>query len=347
MTKYQLAILIKTIVISIFITSCNNGNVVDYTKNLTEIKGEYIPINELIGVPHEIIIKENLLIYVDPYEDFLLSVYDITRDSFSGRYLSRGNGPGEAIPPLRLFPSDQKNHFYVYQPNKQTLSSVSLPDFRLTDLVKFTLRPETVKKTKDFFVGAGIFEQGMFWFYDQNFNPVFEGGKYPFDGENRNQMEASYVYQGSLCTNPTHNKFAFGCLYSDYLAFYEIKNNEIVVKKEYFSKDADVEFGSSTLENGATMFRLFQKDNTVRNYNSSFGSGTYCYMLFNGKTNEENEKCRTCGNYIIVFDWDGNYIRTFQSDYEIFDFYVEEENNLIYAIVLGDDGEKNVAKFKL
>lgn len=334
------------------ITSCNTGNVVDYRKNLTEIKGEYIPINELIGRPYEILIKDNLLIYVDPYEGLLLSVFDIVNDRFSGRYLSRGNGPGEALPPLILLPSDQKNQFCVYQPNKQTLSAVSLPDFLLTDLVRLDSKnswiPSNVKKTKDFFVCVGMIENGMFGFYDQDFNPVFEGGKYPFDGESRNRREAYMVYQGYLCTNSANNKFAFGCLYSDYLAFYEIKNNELVVKKAYFSKDANVTYGSGTLDSGETYTRLFQKDDTVINYKSSFGSNTYCYMLFSGKTNEEaGNNLSGESNYIIVFDWDGNHIRTFQSDCEIYYFYVDEENNLIYAIVRGDNGEGNVAKFRI
>ena len=156
------------------------------------------------------------------------------------------------------------------------------------------------------------------------------------------------VYEGYLCTNAANNKFAFGCLYSDYLAFYEIKNNELVVLKAYFSKDANVTYGADTLGDGTPIVRLFQKDNTVRNYRSSFGSNTYCYMLFSGKTNEEIGDNRSGdGNYIIVFDWDGNHIRTFQSDYAIDFFYVDEDNNLIYAIVRGDDGERNVAKFRL
>ena len=350
MTKYILAI-VKIMVFSIIITSCNKGNVVDYKQNLTKIKCEFLPINELIGNPNEIVVNDNLLIYVDTYENLLLSVYDIIKDSFSGRYLSRGIGPGEATLPLRLFPSDQRNQIYTYQPNTSILSTVSLPDFRLTNLVQFTVKnswmPLAVKKTKDFFICSGIFENGIFGFCDQDFNSFFEGGKNPFDGDKRDRMEASVVYQGSLCTNLANNKFAFGCVYSDYLAFYEIKENELVVKKEYFSKDANVMFGSRTLDGGGTTFRLSQKDDTVINYSRSFGSETYCYMLFSGKTYEEHGKRSEGGNYIIVFDWDGNHIRSFQSDYEIFYFYIDEENNLMYAIVRGDDGEKNIAKFKL
>ena len=67
MLKYKHTIIIKIFVFSIIVISCNNGNVVDYKKNLTEIKGAYIPINELIGRPNEIIVIDNLLIYVDLY----------------------------------------------------------------------------------------------------------------------------------------------------------------------------------------------------------------------------------------------------------------------------------------
>lgn len=354
MTNHRV-VLINVFIYFIMITSCSNNEKnkysLDYKKNLTEIKSELLLINEFIGIPSEIIIHDNLLIYTDRYEGLLLSVYDIGMDSFKGRYLSQGNGPGEAIPPLRLFSFDQKNQFYVFQPNKRTLSTVSLPDFQLTDLVQLTLKnswnPKEIKKTKDFFVCTGTnIENGIFGVYDTYLNPIFEDGKYPFDGENKSKMEASRVYDGYLCTNPANNKFAFGCLYSDYLAFYEIKNNKLVVKKEYFSKDANVEFSSNTMQDGAIMFHLIQNDNTVRNYVGSFGNDDYCYMLFSGKTNEEREHNTGENNHIIVFDWNGNYIRTFYSDIEIHYFYVDEMDRIIYAIARGDDGEAKIAKFK-
>jgi hypothetical protein len=309
-------------------------------------------IDELVGNPYEMVITDNLLIYCDSYEGLLLSVYDLNKNHFAGRYISQGNGPGEALPPLRLFSSDQNHEFYAYQPNKRTLSSVSIPDFRLTGIAQLTSnntwRPRSLKKTKDFFMCLGDMDNGIFGIYDPNFNPVFEGGKFPFDGENRNRREAFLVYQGHLCTNPANNKFAFGCTYSDYLVFCEIQNNELVVLKEYFTKDANVITGSSTVNidgQEGVMYSVSQKDDTVINYDSSFGSATYCYMLFSGQTVEERKERSSNGNFIVVFDWDGKYIRTFQSDHEIFNFYVDEDNSLIYAIVRGDDGEKHIAKF--
>jgi hypothetical protein len=320
----------------------------DYKKKTTLIKSEFLEIDELIGRPYEIVIRDNLLIYNDFYDGLFLSVFDLKENRFVGRYVSRGQGPGEAIAPLNFLQFPEKNKLYVYQRNSGYLSVVSIPSFRLQNIELITSispwKPFELQRTKDYYVGLGIFEKGLFRIYDLNCRLIFEGGKYPFKGESMNRSEAFLRYQGSYCTNPTNNFFAFGCLNCDYVAFHEINNKSIVLLKEYFTRDVNVKTGTSynSTEN-TTMSQIMSAEEELVHYISAFGTESYCYMLFSGEAN----KFGNGGYYIIKFDWRGNYIETFQTDRKVFTFCVDEKNKFIYATALGEDGEKWISKFKL
>jgi len=83
------------------------------------------------------------------------------------------------------------------------------------------------------------------------------------------------------------------------------------------------------------------------NYRYAYG-GKYCYMLYSGKTYLENDRRSSAGgNKIIVFDWNGNYIRSYKTNVNIIQFCVDEEKNLIYATTRDDEGGFTITKFNL
>ena len=54
---------------------------------------------------------------------------------------------------------------------------------------------------------------------------------------------------------------------------------------------------------------------------------------------ENNKRYAGGGNRIIVFDWDGNYIKSYKANEHIYSFCVDEGNNIIYASVRDDNDE--------
>ncbi len=322
--------------------ACNNQSSVIYNKNVIALKSEPVQINALIGNPYDIFIRDSLLIYYDYYDGKFLSVFDLKKNLFMGRYISEGNGPGEAVAPLYILSFPEKENIYLYQRNTSILNTVNIPKLEIQDSRQLTSstswKPFELQRTKDFYVGLGIFENGLFSVYNLNCGQIYEGGQYPFDGEKRNKSEAFLSYQGAFCTNADNNKFAFGCLYSDYIAFYEIKNNKILTLKEYSSYDVKVNYNNN---------HVIPEDNCIISYTSAFGTQSYCYMLFSGETYADKEKRDSGGNYIVVFDWNGNYVKTFKTDREIYNFCVDVKNDLIYATAQNENGEKNIVKFKI
>ena len=183
----------------------------------------------------------------------------------------------------------------------------------------------------------GVFESGRFVVYNSQGEQLYTGGNYPYGGDDMETVGAYLTYSGTMCANPEKNYFVAGCSFSDHIAFYEVSENEITLIKEYYSHDANVE---------STNNRLMIKDDSKISYNWGFGTDSYCYMLFSGKTHEENKKQKV-GQYIIVFNWQGKYIKTFNFDYNIYSFCVDEKNNYIYAVTRDENSDYAIVKLKI
>ena len=55
------------------------------------------------------------------------------------------------------------------------------------------------------------------------------------------------------------------------------------------------------------------------------------FLIISCQLEKEGSRNKYGGRKSIVFDWDGNYVRSFQADVDILSFCVDEKNNIIYA----------------
>ena len=317
----------------------------DYMKNIINLKGKPLQIGQLIGDPYSMTCVDTLLIYGDRYGGKSISVFDLKNNRFVGRFISEGQGPNEVIPMLYLIPYSQKDKLYAFQRGMNIINTFDVSNFQIQSSIKiasslppsYTLRPNRMQKTKDYYVGVGVIDKGRFGIFDSNGKFLYTDGVYPYQGKDMEPNKAYTLYQGQICASPERNYFAAGCWWSDHIAFYEVTKNGVVLLKEYSSYDTTVDF--------INMIAI--KSNSVLNFTEAFGTADYCYMLFNGKTFAENNEGTRGGNYIIVFDWQGNYIKTFHIDYKAYCFYVDEANNCIYASVLDENLDYVITKLEM
>jgi hypothetical protein len=297
--------------------------------------------DELIKAPYTIVTAGTWLVYSDYFEGKMISLYNLTKNRSAGRHVSVGNGPGEAIPPLGILPFPQKDTIYVYQRNSATLNTFSVPDFQMLSSTPFVSstpwRPMRVVKTKDYYIGETVYDEGRFGIYDSKGKLLQTGGTYPFRGEEMERIPAFILYQGNFCASPEGNYFASGSLFCDHIAFYEAGENGITLLKEYASHDVKATYPNQL---------VVENDCTV-GYTCAYGTASCCYMLFSGKTYAENGQNSEGGHYIIVFDWQGNHIRTLETNREIRNFCIDEPNSTIYATAPDNDGEYGIIKFKI
>ncbi len=335
--------IIVIVVIAVFLFSSCNEKAPDFSSNETNISGTIVDIGCLIGQPGELIYLDPLLIYYDRYDNTIVTVYDTKTGQFVRRFITEGHGPGEIIPPLRLFASD--NQMHAMQPNTGYMNIYELDDIInketiIPEQVFFESRPIYVRKTEDGYVGFGTFEDGRFNLYDSAGSVVSSFGIYPFRGEEMNRMDRSVLYQGYISTSVDGNYFAVGTLNSDNLEFYHIEDKKAELIKKYETRDV-----KTVRVEGRNRIA----DDSVLNYVSAYG-GKYCYMLYSGKTYSENNRNSSGGNKIIVFDWEGNYIKSYKVDVSIRSFCVDEENNIIYAATryaYGETESVSILKFNI
>jgi hypothetical protein len=78
-----------------------------------------------------------------------------------------------------------------------------------------------------------------------------------------------------------------------------------------------------------------------------WGHGTkeHCFMAYSGKRNDQEGSQR--GEYILVFDWNGNHVKTFKTDKDFRTFCVNESETKVYATVLNDDLEYDIFEFDI
>ena len=331
------------IIISLLSCNSNNATKLNYMYDVIHIKGEPIQMEQLIGNPYSIMCVDSLLVYCDFYDGKHLSFFDLKNNRFVGRFLSYGQGPNDALHRVSLITYPQKDQLYIYQDGPAKISILDLLDFQMQTNLQIVSstpwRPFEVQRTKDYYIGLGIFDEGSHGVFSIEGALLYTGGTYPFKGKDMESRDAFLIYQGKFCTNPDKNYFASGCVYSDHISFYEVKENEIILLKEYYSYDANVEYSNKG--------GVKPNDKTTINYSWAFGTASYCYMLFNGKAYADNNGKTNEGRYIIIFDWHGNYKKTYYSDYEIRSFCVDETNNYIYATARDDDGDFIIIKLKI
>jgi hypothetical protein len=333
---------IKLLLMVVFLYACTGERKPDFLQHAATLQGEIMNMGCLIGQPYEIVCMDSLLIFADPYDQKILTLFDIKNERLVGRFLSVGNGPGEVILPVRLFEVSKKE-LGVFLPQSGYVYLFELPEMELRNKIFFEDRPVFMKKAGDYYVGTGVFGDDdrpyRYHLYDAAGRLNHTAGEYPFRGKDT-RMSAHYrfgLYQGLLCASPYKNFFAQGSAFCDNLEFFQVREAQSSLIKKYETYDADVRLRERGIN---------RTENTVLGYTWAFGGEKYCYFFYTGKSVSEMAGKKNFKNHILVFDWNGNHIKTFETKKNIQTFCVDERNHLMYGTALVE-GEFVIMRFPL
>ncbi|GHT08881.1 hypothetical protein FACS189426_05610 [Bacteroidia bacterium] len=317
---------------------CNTNS--SFSDKEKPIVGQKVNIDCLIGQPTELVRIDSLLMFYDKYDKQLITVFDVKNDRFVRRFMDEGQGPEEAIPPLKLFIDNGQLGVFQMQTGALSLYDVKdIVNIGQTPIAEkklvFKDRPANIKPTQSGFVGIGMFDDGRYRLYDKNAEYIGVFGTYPFKGEEMDPTMRFFIYQGNFCSNGNH--FTFGCSYCDNIEFYQIENNKALLVHKQETMDAKVQFSQ----------KLQIEDDCVMNYKSAYGGDNYCYMLYSGKTYAEQNRRSVRGNKIRIFDWQGKYIQTFTTDKDIFSICVDEPDGILYAAAYDNNAGFVIERFNI
>lgn len=95
--------------ISLFLVSCTRKTDRDrILGSSVGIKGQYIPVEFLLGEPYQIQLLDSLLIIADRIDSTALVIYNVNDNKLVKKVINIGNGPNEFILPMRLTIDRQK-----------------------------------------------------------------------------------------------------------------------------------------------------------------------------------------------------------------------------------------------
>lgn len=342
MTHVHTMKIIYIIILSSLICSCNEKtateNFFDKEKQ-QQISGKILDTDFLIGKPSEITCNDSLLFFYDVYDRQAMSICTKT-GKLIRRFLGVGQGPGEVILPLRISVS-KDNQLNVFQIQKG-----SLYEFNIKDIITeqnpvprqytFNDRPANVKKTANSFVGIGPHTDGRYELYNESGKTLSTIGKYPFRGQKMDAQERFLIYQGILCSSPDGNYFSMASSYCDNLEFYRIEKENALLVKKYETSDVMGAYDNNNLKIDG---------DCIMHYKGAYGTEQYYYALYSGR--KYGEPHRQGGKKIIMFDWKGNYIKTFVSDKIIYSFCIDKTNQTLFAIVNEEEEGFVIMSFNL
>ncbi|ULB33762.1 BF3164 family lipoprotein [Proteiniphilum propionicum] len=333
--KTGLLIMIILVILQI---SCNRQSKDLFLSDIKSVSGELIDVDCLIGKPYRLISYDTLLFICDPYDSKTMTVLDVRSNRCIDRILQTGSGPGEVSGSLRFSLSSIHNKLYVFQIQSGIFNTYDIlgKSLTLAESVHIKERPANVVATERALVGIGPFEEGRYHIYDREGNLMNHAGMYPSEEKAQNAHARFFLHQGNLCSQPGGMYFALGSSYSDNLEFYKIKDGQTELLKKYGTGNKVQARFDNTLQ---------LDDNCLLGYKSSYATDQYCYMLYSGKTFVENNRRVSWGKNIFVFEWNGNFVKSFRLSHEILAFAIDEFNGIIYGIVL-HEGEAAIMKFK-
>ena len=312
----------------------------DFFSGIIYVKGEIVNTDALIGQPAGLCCTDTRLLILDRYENYTLTIIDTKNYKSIGRELPIGGGPGEVTWPLFVTISTNGKRLFVFRRNSFIFNTYDFSDDKLSfiDNVHIKKSPAHAVPIENGFVGIGMmFENGRYGIYNNQGDLIQETGVYPNYGKSKDHISRYFIDQGYLCSHPNGTHFALGTSNSDNVEFFSCKNGEIQLLKRYGKGIVNAEMDNNILK---------IEESNITGYKGTYTSEKYCYMLYSGKPYGDNPNQSLWAENIFVFDWNGNFVKSYRLDNEIRYFCVDESNNVIYGVVRLE-GEYAIMKFKM
>ena len=274
------------------------------------------------------LVDSTLMIFnVQPGAKKFLNNYSLKSGILSDGYFAKGRGPGEAMGPRaigvngnslwlqditlkKIFTIDRRKVINI-------MSSVSFNEYPLQNhyyMIDF--------KDSLHFLGVGnINSQFKIQEIDLTSGKVTkEFGKIEKLPENMSLMLFKSIYQSLIFSKPTGDKLVLPYRYLDAIEIFNTETGKgitILGPEKYDVKYMPLPHGMS------------RTDETRFAFVNGAVTNEYIYLAYSGRTRTDPNSYD--GNYIYIYDWDGNPIRKLILDRYIQGMAVSQDNNTLYA----------------
>lgn len=184
------------------------------------------------------------------------------------------------------------------------------------------------------FLGAGTYQSKYQYLLFDNQNRILDYDVKVYNAED----EAFYSYtvylsnQGSLVKHPTQAKFAYALNFSSNIDFIEIVNDKI---KQVKSLRLGNPVYRPNIDATGKFHTVDFAEETITGYVNLCATEKFVYALYSNKKVFANQRR---GQYIMIFDWEGNPVKKYDLDTNVYSIAVDEGKHRIFLLVKNEEG---------
>lgn len=302
----------------------------------------------ILGRPFMFKYADSSLFVYDYLADSLFVLIDLNDHNRVYRFGQRGQGDNEFVQPTGccLMPADSVIGIYDY-PRKQ-LRAINLRQVK-RGVAEFPvcwrdtlLSVEVYPTAYNNYVGKGFYEHNML-----SLTGDAVGRKYFFEYPYRDSREQDIpnrlrgmAYQGSLCVNPSLNRFVFAVGHAPILMLFSVDGSEI--KKNYEWIGGYPEYKTEVTEQYSSA--PMSADN-INSFIDAYATDKYVYLLYSGKTAREADVRAYEGTAVYRLTWEGHPVDKLVLDWPSTRICVSPDDGVLYS--MANKGEIEIVKYLL
>lgn len=288
-----------------------------------------------LGMPGKIMLLDSTIIIIDykPLPGFpYIQTYG-SDTKYIRSYGKQGQGPNEMLDPWKVFPDPvSKNKFWIYDVILHRVTKFSLDSTVTNKYITLegamSYNPVLLENGLIISPGFGL-TKGRLAVYDTTGKMLKIIGEIPPGIKENVPVPVHQVaYQSILKVKPDGSFLVLAVRYADMLELY--RTDGILVKRIHGPFNREPVYSVDIL-NGSPVMAIDTK-NSIIGYIDIALTNKYIYALFSGRTIDEYHEKAAYGNYIHVFDWNGDILSIYKSDSDLLSIAVNSDESLLYAI---------------
>lgn len=280
-------------------------------------------------------INNNLITY-DVDGEFIFSITNLDKEIMLSKFGKLGQGPDEILGMVTTTSIVNENTISFFEPNKSILYTINFENLTnpvLTEVLSvkgidmiLTLTP----LSSDIFVATGIFEKGRYMLLDKSGKVISYNFDYPtFTNEEMfTNAHKAMAFQGRLAVRPDGKRFFFACEDSEVFEIIEItQNNNLYKIFEFHGEVANFKPEGDGIESVSAAIDRNSKTKFI----DSYCTQDHIYLLYSNRVIGDNGYNAYLANRVFVFDWDGNPVKLLNSDIDVSNIAIDENDRYMYA----------------
>ena len=300
------------------------------------LPGTVLFTSEVLGLPGLLLSLGEHLIGTDAAADSLIFVVRKSDGALVQRLGRKGAGPGEFRGIYDLDAITGKDHeFWAYDLPLRRMTLIDLrhpaavrPRYATRTMpLRVTSTVASVAWLDTLLATSGFYSNGRIGFFNAGGNLVRVAGNVPPGGDRVPGHVRQHAYQGSLAVGRQGTRLAILTRHLGQLELYRRDGSLVRVTSGPYVFEPTYTVRSS--RGGPVM----ATDVDLRfGYVAVAATDDLIFGLFSGRTREGFPGEASFGEYVHVFDWDGNLRRVFKLDVAVLYIAIDMERGTLYAV---------------